>query len=138
MPSRKLEDLHPTLVEAFNYAKEEFTKKNPSFPIPIITCTYRNDKEQDELFAQGRTKPGKIVTKAKAGQSPHNQLPAKAFDIAFQSGQMLDWNEKYFKKFAEILLQKYAVQVKWGGTFISMPDRPHFELIGWNKNLKKS
>lgn len=52
----------------------------------IITCTYRTGKEQDELYAQGRTKPGKIVTKARAGQSAHNamingKMAARAFDI---------------------------------------------------------
>lgn len=37
-----------------------------------VTSTRRTIKEQDALYAQGRTKPGKIITKAKGGQSPHN------------------------------------------------------------------
>lgn len=133
MPSRKLEDLDPLLVEAFKATKDEFIKKFPSGPTPIITCTYRSNAEQNALFAQGRTTPGKKVTNARAGQSPHNQLPSKAFDVAFQIGEMLDWDEKHFKNFAAILSEKYASKIKWGGTFISMPDRPHFELIGWKK-----
>src|SRR3977135_4181957 len=32
----------------------------------------RTFAEQDALFAQGRTKPGQIVTNAKGGQSNHN------------------------------------------------------------------
>ncbi len=52
----------------------------------ILTCTYRSNKEQDELYAQGRTKPGRIVTRAKGGESSHNftvdSRPASlAFDI---------------------------------------------------------
>jgi peptidoglycan LD-endopeptidase CwlK len=38
----------------------------------LVTCTYRPNEEQDRLYAQGRTTPGKIVTNAKAGQSSHN------------------------------------------------------------------
>lgn len=53
----------------------------------IITCTWRSPREQDELYAIGRTKPGRIVTKARAGESKHNALDqsqhpaAKAFDV---------------------------------------------------------
>ena len=38
----------------------------------LVTSTYRDNESQDALYAQGRTQPGKIVTKAKAGQSFHN------------------------------------------------------------------
>jgi peptidoglycan L-alanyl-D-glutamate endopeptidase CwlK len=43
----------------------------------------RSYQEQDELYAQGRTKPGNIVTKAKGGQSWHNF--GTAFDIGIFS-----------------------------------------------------
>lgn len=44
-----------------------------------FSYTFRTHEEQDSLFAQGRTKPGKIVTNAKGGQSIHNY--GLAFDI---------------------------------------------------------
>lgn len=53
----------------------------------LVTCTYRSPEEQAELYAQGRTKPGRIVTYAKPGESKHNiqssnGAPAsKAFDV---------------------------------------------------------
>lgn len=34
--------------------------------------TLRTNAEQEDLYAQGRTKPGKIVTYARGGQSYHN------------------------------------------------------------------
>lgn len=37
-----------------------------------ITSGYRSFAEQNKLYAQGRTAPGKIVTNAKGGQSNHN------------------------------------------------------------------
>ena len=53
----------------------------------LVTCTYRNNAEQEELYAQGRTKPGRIVTRARGGQSKHNALDvtgqpaAEALDV---------------------------------------------------------
>ena len=38
----------------------------------VVTCTWRSPAEQAQLYAQGRTAPGKIVTNAKPGQSMHN------------------------------------------------------------------
>lgn len=44
-----------------------------------VTQGYRSFREQDELYARGRTAPGKIVTNAKAGKSWHNF--GLAFDV---------------------------------------------------------
>jgi hypothetical protein len=51
----------------------------------LITSTLRTAAEQTELYAQGRTKPGKIVTNAKAWKSWHNV--GRAFDICFLSNK---------------------------------------------------
>lgn len=53
----------------------------------LLICTFRSNEEQDSLYAQGRTKPGPIVTNAKGGKSKHNvetpqgKASAEAFDI---------------------------------------------------------
>jgi peptidoglycan L-alanyl-D-glutamate endopeptidase CwlK len=39
---------------------------------PLVYCTLRSIAEQDALYAQSRTKPGKRVTNAKGGSSAHN------------------------------------------------------------------
>ena len=39
---------------------------------PLIYCGFRSFEEQNALYAIGRGKPGKIVTKARAGESYHN------------------------------------------------------------------
>ena len=46
-----------------------------------VTHTLRTMDEQAKLYAQGRTLPGDVVTRAKPGQSPHNY--GLAFDICF-------------------------------------------------------
>ncbi len=127
MASRDKADLNTTLVEAYEMACKEYLRLYPDFPQPFITCTYRSNEEQDKLYAQGRTSPGKIVTNAKAGQSKHNSNPSKAFDIAFITvDKKLSWDDKHFVRFAEII--KKISSVIDCGCYWKFKDSPHFEL----------
>jgi peptidoglycan LD-endopeptidase CwlK len=40
----------------------------------LVTCAFRSNDEQNSLYAQGRTAPGRIVTNARGGQSSHNYV----------------------------------------------------------------
>ena len=99
----------------------------------IVTSTYRNDKDQDALYALGRTVKGKIVTNAKAGQSRHNIVgaggipAAEAFDIVIMSNGKPDWDVKNpnWKKAGKIGV---AVGLDWAGNWKSFVEYPHFEL----------
>jgi len=133
MASRDKKDLNEILVDAYDKACAEYLRLYPNLPQPFITCTYRSNDEQNALYAQGRTKKGSIVTNAQAGQSPHNYNRSAAFDIAFISvGKKLDWNKKYFRLFADIIV-KIQPLVVCGIDFKSIPDAPHFELKEWRK-----
>lgn len=134
MPSRKISDLHPLLQVAYKDALVLWVQVYPQLPVPFLTCTHRPNTEQTALYAQGRTKPGKVVTNAKKGQSPHNFLPALAFDIAFQDKERM-WEVGLFEKFAGII-EQVSDSVLWGGRFQSFVDRPHFELKNWKKYIK--
>lgn len=135
--SRNVTDLHPHLQEAWNKAQVAFKEKYPNLPQPILSYTYRSIDEQNALYAQGRTKPGVIVTRAKGGQSPHNYLPALAFDIAFvKPDKSLDWNLELFKLFAAILSSD--TRVTWGGSWKGFQDNPHFEMTNWITLIKSS
>jgi peptidoglycan L-alanyl-D-glutamate endopeptidase CwlK len=136
MASRSINDLHPDLAASFNQVLAKWHETYPTLPVPFLSTTHRPDAEQNELYAIGRTVKGKIVTNAKAGQSPHNYLPALAYDIAFKkpNGQ-LDWNEDLFKKFSR-LLSTTTKQVDWGGNW-KFKDLPHFELNNWKQIIKK-
>ena len=59
-----------------------------------ITDGYRSIQEQNALYAQGRTTPGKIVTHARGGQSLHNY--GKAFDVVQMKNGVPIW-EKLLK-----------------------------------------
>lgn len=56
----------------------------------LITCALRTGPEQDALYAQGRTAPGPIVTKARAGQSAHQF--GLAIDFVIMANGKPDWS----------------------------------------------
>lgn len=53
---------------------------------------YRTIAEQDELYAQGRTKPGPIVTNAKGGYSNHNYALSIDFCLLHSDGS-ISWSQ---------------------------------------------
>ncbi|MHB9038996.1 MAG: M15 family metallopeptidase [Armatimonadota bacterium] len=89
-----------------------------------MTCGYRSIGEQNSLYAQGRTKPGKIVTRARGGSSWHNY--GLAADYAFVINGKVTWNGPWptFGKIAR------ECGLEWGGDFKSILDRPHVQLTG--------
>lgn len=113
-----------------------------------VTQTWRSREEQDELYAQGRTKPGRIVTNARGGQSDHEYImaisaddetdtfPASlAYDVCFvterspSGGVMSIDYDGPWETVGWIAIQQCGL--KWGGLW-TKPDRPHF-YIGKNE-----
>jgi len=83
----------------------------------------RTYAEQEALYAQGRTAPGPIVTRARAGHSTHNF--GIAFDIGvFEGSRYLTESPKY-KAVGALGLE---LGLEWGGNWKSFVDEPHFQL----------
>ncbi len=116
----KFTDLHPHLQKL---ATEHIKKcKEAGIDITIFS-TYRTFEEQDKLYAQGRTTPGKIVTNAKGGSSYHNY--GLAYDCAPVINGQCAWDRlDLFKKVGVIGKQ---VGLTWGGDFPRLRDYPHFQ-----------
>src|SRR5262245_16797025 len=88
-----------------------------------ILSGLRTYAEQDELFAQGRTKPGPQVTKARGGFSNHNF--GIAFDVGVFEGQ------KYLPdsvKYKAVGALGTDLGLEWGGNWKTIVDQPHFQL----------
>lgn len=134
MASRNISDLHPLMIPKYN----DFMARCKTSGIDcFVTCTHRSNKEQAELYAQGRTKPGNKVTKAKPGQSAHNnedkgKPAALAFDIAIMINGKLNWD-------AENPTWQLAIQHgKDAGLKNLFPyESAHFEHPDW-KQLKSN
>ena len=86
-----------------------------------LVCGYRSIAEQNRLYALGRTKPGRVVTKARGGCSWHNF--GLAADYAFVSGGQLTWDGPW-KIFGRIARE---CGLEWGGDWKKFPDRPHVQ-----------
>jgi len=126
--TQREKDLHPELLRRWLQAKNTWNKARPDREI-FITCSYRSPEEQNNLYAQGRTKSGSIVTNARGGQSIHNYKPALALDVAFYmpGKKTLDWSNKLFEDFAKVFK---PLGIEWGGDWKSFIDRPHFQAPG--------
>lgn len=68
----RIQLLHPKVKEEVLAMYDEIVASLTGRSICRFTHTLRTFAEQDKLFAQGRTTPGKIVTRARGGQSYHN------------------------------------------------------------------
>ena len=153
----RIATLHPKIrekvLDAYTHINNNLLGKGVRLR---FAYTSRSIQEQDELYAQGRTKlfdnNGKrlgIVTKAKGGQSIHNYhlawdivllldkdnngtFESASWDskVDFDKDGTADWDEvvRYFKSIGAV----------WGGDW-KFTDKPHFEITfdkTW-KDLKK-
>jgi peptidoglycan L-alanyl-D-glutamate endopeptidase CwlK len=103
-----------------------------------VTSGTRSFAEQDELFAQGRTKAGKIVTKARGGFSNHNF--GIAFDVTIFTGSTDPEKAKtpVFESpvYKAIGALGTELGLEWGGNWKTIVDEPHFQLRpGWAADL---
>lgn len=120
--SRKLTDLLP-VVQA--KAKAFLTAAKAEGIDVLITSTYRDNESQDELYAQGRTRPGKIVTSAKGGQSFHNYRVA--FDFVPVIAGKAVWSDlALFRRLGKI---GKSLGLEWGGDW-KFRDYPHLQYTG--------
>lgn len=99
-----------------------------------IISGLRSYAEQDALYAQGRTTPGPIVTKARGGYSNHNF--GIAFDIGvFEGNSYLAESPKY--KAVGVIGMDLGLE--WGGNWKTLVDQPHFQLRPiWASTMKES
>jgi len=139
----RIQLLHPKLREEALTMYDEIVMALTGTAACRFAYTLRTFAEQDALFAQGRTKPGAIVTKAKGGQSYHNYglaidivllvdtdkngtFETASWDLKtdFDGDGKSDWQE------VVAIFKRYGYE--WGGDW-KFVDAPHFQ-----KTLGKS
>lgn len=94
----------------------------------LITDGYRSNAEQDALYAQGRTKPGKIVTNAKGGQSNHNFGIAVDFCLTNEKGTVANYTVN--SEWRRVAAIAKSMGFAWGGDWKGFVDNPHLEYTG--------
>lgn len=91
--------------------------------------TLRTVEEQDALYAQGRTKPGNIVTNAPGKSYSSYHQWGTAFDFFRNDGKGAYYDsDGFFTKVGHIGV---SLGLEWGGNWKSPVDKPHFQLPDW-------
>lgn len=119
--SRDIKLLHPEVQAIIPKFLEECKRQKL---IVKITDTVRTKHEQNKLYAQGRTTPGKIVTWVQYPYSNHNW--GMAFDICRNDGKGAYYDaDNWFQNVGQV---GKSFGLTWGGDWKDSPDKPHFEL----------
>lgn len=96
--------------------------KKQGLPV-LVTETVRDLEYQASLYAKGRTAPGSIVTNQKT-PSFHWDKAGLAFDICKNvKGHEYD-DLAFFNRCGEI---GKKIGFSWGGDWLSLQDKPHFQ-----------
>lgn len=128
--SKDINDLHPELQKPCN---DFFDKSREDGLDTFLIFTWRSPEDQDKIYAQGRTAPGKIVTQLKGDRSLHcftlnGQPAAKAFDFGLR-----DENNKYIldgsdHRYLQAGVIGKSLGLEWGGDWRSFKDYSHFQI----------
>ncbi|ASI35272.1 MULTISPECIES: M15 family metallopeptidase [unclassified Exiguobacterium] len=102
-----------------------------------VAQSYRTKQEQDALYAVGRTRPGKIVTYARGGQSNHNFGVAVDLFCYSSDGTRAEFLAPPDKRLSRIVAAMKQRQMEWGGDWTPFRDYPHFQLFDAVNGKKK-
>lgn len=129
---RDVSKLHPELQEKVKKFKSACERAG--LKVGISEC-FRTVKEQNDLYAQGRTKPGNIVTHAKGSTYSSMHMWGVAFDFYRNDGKgVYNDSGNFFEKCGKI---GKSIGLEWGGDWKSFPDRPHLQLPNWGSTTTK-
>lgn len=133
--SRDIKDCHVYLQERWPRVQADF--KAQTGRDLFLTCTWRSQERQQELYAQGRTTPGPKVTQLDGvkKRSRHNFYPSQAFDVCVDSdpgpGKHPVWDGTAYAPLGPICASHGLV---WGGDWNGngvadekFIDAPHIE-----------
>jgi len=93
----------------------------------LVTSTYRDHESQNALYAQGRTKVGKVVTNAQGGQSYHNWRCAVDVVPLINGKPNWDSSDPVWAKIGELGEQ---AGLEWAGRWRTFKELAHFQYTG--------
>ena len=136
---RDITKLHPRLQEKFKLLQKKCAQEG--IKIRATECL-RTAKEQDALYAKGRTAPGSKVTNARGRDAKSMHQWGVAVDIvidmdADKDGDV-DISDLYNVKLLNVVGKiGESIGLEWGGSWKSIVDKPHFQLPDWGSTPAK-
>lgn len=128
----RVNKLHPKIRLEVGSIIDKLEAANNNIIAVRIVQGLRTFAEQDAIYAQGRTAPGKIVSNAKGGYSNHNY--GLAFDFCLlHKDKSISWSlhedldADGIADWMEVVSAFKAAGFAWGGDWKSIKDYPHIE-----------
>ena len=123
-PHNRLAGVHPELARRIVQTAAALTSRGISVTI-TRTGGIRTFAEQEAIYSQGRTRPGRIVTHAGPGLSNHNY--GLAVDLVPLVNGQPNW-QVALGVWQAIGEEGKRAGLNWGGDWRAIKDYPHFEL----------
>jgi hypothetical protein len=120
----RLKDVHPLLASKIRQLSDLLGQEGITIR---VTQGLRTWDEQADLYAQGRSEPGEIVTNAPPGSSYHNF--GLAVDVVPMTPLGPDWDVTH-PVWARITTVGQSLGLESGSTWRTFKDYPHFQLTG--------
>ncbi len=121
---KRIGKVHPVIAQG---AEEIIRRAYKQGIYVLFSDGYRSVAEQNELYKQGRSKPGPVVTNATGGQSIHNYGLALDMFITNKAGETASWPADKLTEVAQIAK---SLGFEWGGDWKSFKDIPHIQMTG--------
>lgn len=134
--NKRIREARPLPSGLHNIVEEksmELVEQANKIGIPIlITDGFRSIESQNEIYEQGRTSSGAIVSYAKGGESYHNYGLAIDFALLNQDDSISydlqrDSNGNGEADWFEVARIGKNLGFTWGGDWRGFKDYPHFE-----------
>jgi peptidoglycan LD-endopeptidase CwlK len=131
--SRDKNLLYPHFAEQLRYFESRLAAAKLSF---YLFMALRTIECQDELYSQGRSLPGKIVTNARGGDSLHNYGLAADYvldgspekpGIQWSWDTRADFNADGRNDWMQLGEIAESCGMEWGGHWKRLPDLPHVQ-----------
>lgn len=131
-PDRNLDHLYPpfaTKIRALMAEADAWLAKHrgPGWRCTVIE-TFRPLARQKELYAQGRTTPGPVVTQCDGEKNPSRHQSSCAVDLAPAKNGMVKWDDQEYWNYQAHLARKYGLTAGHDWTSV---DSPHIECAAW-------
>lgn len=123
-------ELHPIVAAK----QQELIAQTAKVGITIlITDGFRSTEEQNNLYEQGRSTDGLVVTQVRGGHSYHNYGLAIDFALRTKQGEVV-WDMKYDgngnskSDWLEVVAIAKKLGFSWGGDWEEFKDYPHLQM----------
>lgn len=110
---RFMDDAHPVLRAWLKNVRSEFLEAH-------VSCSFRNEKDQNDAFARG-------ASKAKWPHSKHNFLPSRAIDLF----ELTEYGVARFDPmwYAKLWRTCKTDDLTWAGNWKTFKETAHFQLV---------